>query len=222
MEIALIVAVVLVAAAAVLAVVLPLRIRVTTKGRGQFGDTWVIAGGIELFLVTISFAAAHAAPSVIQVHIGKRRVWSRRGGTPREPSGPPMTLERLVDKAQRAWAELNRRFDREQLGRYVLGLRRYVRLQHCRGHLVYATPDVAVTGMLSGALYFVAGLLSPLGRFAVTPEWEDVLRAQGDIDIAVKVWPVRAAANIAWFVARNMRRREDLAAAPAATLPAQT
>lgn len=222
MKIALIVVAVFVATAAVLAVLLPLRVRVTTKGRGQFGDTWVIAGGLELFLLTVSFAAAHAAPSMVQVHLAGRRIWARRGGTPRPPAGPPMTLERLAEKAKRAWAGLNKHFDRAQLGRYVIGLRRYVRLQHCRGHLVYATPDVAVTGMLSGALYFVAGLLSPLGTFAVTPEWEDVLRVQGDIDIAVKVWPVRAAADIAWFVTKNMRRREVVVAAPADTLPART
>lgn len=221
MKIALIVVAVLGAVAALLAVLLPVRVRMTSKGRGQFGDTWVIAGGLELLLVTVSFVAAHAAPSMVQVHVAGRRVWVRRG-TAREPSGPPMTLERIVEKAERAWAELNRRFDREQLGRFVIGLRRHVRLQHCRGQLVYATPDVAVTGMLSGALYFVAGLLSPLGSFAVTPEWEDVLRVQGDIDIAVKVWPVRAAADIAWFVAKNMRRREELVEAPAETLPART
>ena len=132
-----------------------------------------------------------------------------------------MTPERLVEKIERAWATLNKRFDRGQLGRYVIGLRRYVRLQHCRGHLVYATPDVAFTGMLSGALYFVAGLLSPVGSFTVTPEWEDVLRAQGDIDVAVKVWPLRAVADIAWFVARNMRKRA-LPAAPAVVQPAQS
>jgi len=221
-KIALIVVAALVLAAAILAVLLPLRIRVTTKGRGQFGDTWVIAGGLELFLMTVSFAAAHAAPSMVQVHVAGRRVWIRRGGTQRPPAGPPMSLERLVEKAERAWAELNKRFDRDQLWRYVIGLRRYVRLKHCRGHLVYATPDVAVTGMLSGALYFVAGLLSPLGTFAVTPEWEDVLRVQGDIDIAVKVWPVRAAADIAWFVTRNMRSRDEVEEAPADTLPART
>jgi len=219
MKIALIVVAALVALAAVLAVVVPLRVRLTAKGRGQFGDTWVIAGGLELFLITVSFAAAHAAPSLVQVHVAGRRVWVRRrtgAETPEEPASHAS----LVDKAKRVWAEIDQRFDRKLLASFVLGLRRHLRLEHCRGQLAYATPDVAFTGMLSGALYFVAGLLSPVGSFTVTPEWEDVLRAQGDIDVAVKVWPLRAIADIAWFVARNMRKRA-LPAAPAVVQPAQ-
>jgi hypothetical protein len=206
------VALVIVAALALIALVvmlLPLRLRMTLKGRGQYGDTWVIAGGLEFLKFTVTVAAAHATDRILQVHWFNWRVLLRRS-SPKEPKGPELTLDQMIERVMTLRKSLEKRFDRDRLWRFVFGLRRHVRLRSFQGHLYYSTPDVAWTGMSSGILYAIAGLVSPFGQFAVVPEWEDVASARGDLDLVVRLWPARAAAATAWFVARNIRLREPV------------
>jgi len=210
--------------AAVVVVLMPVRLRMTLKGRGQFGDTWVIAGGLECFKFTISVAAAHATDRILQVHFFGWRVLVKRF----EPSSQDTVdhdLSKVIDRIKKAAKYIDKRFGREQLLSFVLGLRRHVRLKTLRGNLVYCTPDVALTGMLSGVLYAFAGLASPVGQLNVIPEWEDVARAHGDIDLVIRLYPGRAVAAIAWFMIKNIRLRKTPdagAQAQARALPAQS
>jgi hypothetical protein len=209
---------------ALLAVLLPVRVRATLKGRGQFGDTWVIAGGLELLKFTVSVAAAHATERILQVHFFSWRVLTRRW-SPEQGEKPDAELGELFDKLKVARGKLERYFDRDQVWRFVLGLRRYARVKRFEGNLTYCTPDVALTGVLSGALYAIAGLAAPIGSFAIVPEWEDVARARGEVDLVVRLQPGRAVVATAWFVMKNIRLRERAAAetqVAARALPAQS
>jgi hypothetical protein len=223
MKVALIVMAVL-GLAALVAALMPVRVRMTLKGRGQFGDTWVIAGGLECLKFTISIAAAHATDRILQVHFFGKRLLVKRFA-PATAAAVDHDLSHVIESIRKAGKVLDKRFDREQLLSFVLGLRRYVRLETLRGNLTYCTPDVALTGMLSGVLYAIAGLASPIGQMSVVPEWEDVARANGDIDAVIRLSPGRAAAAVAWFVVNNIRLRESSdvgAQAQARALPAQS
>jgi hypothetical protein len=203
-------------ACALAAILLPLRVRVTAKGRGTYGDTWVLAAGVECWPVTLSVAAAHAAERVLQLHVGSRPILRRTSLQPAQPAKPEAsTTQRL--QFLRAW--IQRHFDLGDLIDFTVRLTRYVRLKCCRGRLIYSTPDVSVTGMLSGLLYVVTGLLSPLGQFEITPEWDSVARAEGDFDLVVRFWPVQIAVATVLFVIRNVRLRPHVARLPA---PAQS
>jgi len=224
MKVALVIAVVF-GLVALVAMLVPVRMRLTLKGRGEFGDTWVLAGGLEFLKFTVTVAAAHAADSLLQIHFFNWRVLLRRSSPKTTPSGEDARLDQAAGKLMSWQKNLEQRFDRGQLWRFVLGLRRHVRLRSFRGHLRYSTPNVAFTGVMSGALYAVAGLVAPVGQFAVVPEWEDVARADGDIDLVVWLWPARAAVSTAWFVIKNIRMRETAepgAGAEAQAVPAQS
>jgi hypothetical protein len=207
------------------ALLVPLRLRLTLKGRGQYGDTWVLAGGLECLKFTVTVAAAHATDSLLQIHFFNWRVLMRRSSPKRAPSGEDRRLDEAVGKLVGWEKDLGKRFDRRELWRFVLGLRRHARLKSFQGHFRYCTPNVAFTGMSSGALYAIAGLVAHVGQFVVVPEWDDEARADGDIDLVVKLWPVRAAVSTAWFVMKNIRMREPIepgAGAEAQAVPAQS
>lgn len=209
---------------AMLAMLIPVRVRATLKGRGQYGDTWVLAGGLEFLKLTVTVAAAHASDGLLQVHFWRWRLLMKQWSLERV-IGPELSFDELMKKLEAGRKLLERRFDWDQLRRFVLGMRRYMRMTSLKGNLKYCTPDVAVTGVISGALYAIAGLLSPAGELAIVPEWEDVARAQGDISVVFRLWPGRAAAATAWFVMRNMRLREpagEQAQAASQALPAQS
>jgi hypothetical protein len=196
---------------AFLAVIMPVRLRLTLKGRGQFGDTWVVAGGLECLGFTVTVAAAHAAQGMLQVHLFNRRLLLRRSRpieSTEQDTRPSQTMQSIMD-----WrATLEKRFDRDLLLRFVLGLRQHASIKSFNGHFKYCTPNVAWTGMLSGVLYAIAGLVSPVGQFVIIPEWDDYARAEGDVDMVVRLWPGKAAVAIAWFVTRNIRMLDTVEA----------
>lgn len=206
-------------AAAVAAVLLSVRIRVTVKGRGQLGDTWVVAGGIECCWLALSVAAAHRRDSVMQVHLLGRRIVHRcpmlQRQEPEEPSDA--SIQRAIDKL-RGWRDdLDRRWGTDNLLRFAFGLRRRVRVKMCKARIQYSTSDVSWTGMLSGVMYMIAGLLSPYGKIEIIPEWDDLAHIDGDIDIVFRVWPGRVFADTLWFLWKNTKPRDATtqAAAPA-------
>ena len=224
MKVALVMAVVF-GVLALVALLMPVRLRMTLKGRGRYGDTWVIAGGLECLKFTVTVAAAHAADSLLQIHFFNWRVLMRRSSPKRASTGEDVRLDEAVGKLIGWRKTLEQRFDPAQLRRFVLGLRRHARLRSFQGHLRYSTPNVAFTGVTSGALYAIAGLVSHIGQLVVVPEWDDEARADGDIDLVVWLWPVRAAVCTAWFVMKNIRLRETVepgAGADAQAVPAQS
>jgi hypothetical protein len=211
----------------VLAVVLPVRLRLTVRGAGQLGTTWAIASGVQLLFLTVSVAAAHGALSVLQVHAFGRQVLRRspilgrgRKPPPVAPSEPPVASKPFGWNDLVAYKEkIERWFDLDRLFDFACGLRRRVRLAAFDGSLSYATSDLAFTGLLSGLLYALAGLVSPIGRFQVVPEWETVDRMQGDLHMVIAMWPLRVLIDTVVFVVKNIKVRKPRVPQVAAIAP---
>jgi len=202
------------AAAIACMVWMPIVLHITAKARGEWGKTWVIATGLEWLWLTISVAAATGTDSVLQIHLFGRKVLHRspifqRKKRPQperrelQPS-EPLTLEDL----KRLRARIERWFALGDLLRFVVGLRQHFKVHKLEARLIYSTPDVALTGALSGAMYTLAGLLSPFGRFLVEPEWDAVARGDGSIDTTFRLFPGKAVCSVVWFIIRKIRLRK--------------
>lgn len=200
-------------ATALVAMLTSVRVHVTVKGRGELGQTWVLGAGVRWWLVTLSMAAAHGTDSVMQLHVAGRLWQTHRFGD--AAGGLVDRAEWSVDRLTSFRRRAERYLHLDGVGALFKRLRRHIRVATCRGHLVYSTSDVAVTGMISGGLYALAGLLSPFGDFAIVPQWDAVARAEGNVDIVLRLWPFRLMVDAAIFVLRNIRVRSRPAAQPA-------
>ena len=193
---------------------LPLRIHMTLRGKGEWGQLWVIAAGVQVAGVTISYAAASEIDSVLQVHVFGLRVLRkspvRFKKSEKKESAKERSLDDWMQEAKSLRARIERWIELDDLLSGALGLRSYVKVPRLEGMVGYATPDYATTGMLLGVLYSVAGLFVPLGRLQVEPIWEQRATVHGDMKLEVRLWPVRAIAYLLLFAAKNVnfRRRE--------------
>ena len=214
-------AVALIIVVAVIAVaMMPLRLSLTVKGHGEFGKFWAFAAGGQLWFVTLSYANALGVDSILQVHVFNRRVihLSPVGGRQPEPEEKAMTFAEFKQKLARWRAKTERWFELDDLLRFVVDLRRFIHMERFQGDLSYATPDVALTGMLSGALFTFAGLLAPFGTFQVEPQWVDVAKAKGKLDVAFRFSPTRMVLFAIVFAIKNIKLRQRTKPGP---VPAQ-
>ena len=213
---------VLAAAAAIAVTVLPLRLEMTVRGKGEWGKLWVLAAGVQMGPLTISFAAANQIDSVLQVHVFGLRLL-RRSPVRR---AKPEPLEKKQSKSLQQWMQMAKDY-RARIERWValddlldliLSLRAYVRFPRFEGKISYATPDYATTGMLLGALYSIAGLFFPLGNLRVEPIWEERAVVHGDLTLSMRLWVVRAFWHVLVFAVKhvNIRRHSSPGRTPAA------
>lgn len=202
--------------------VIPLRLELTVKGHGEFGKYWAFALGGRLWFVTVGYADALGADSVLQVLVFNHRVihispFGKRVVDEIEEHRP--TLKELMDKLPRWRDKVERWIDLGDVLRFFVDLRHQIRMERLNGRLSYATPDVAVTGMLSGSLFTMAGLLAPFGVFQVEPQWVDVAKAAGNLDVVFRFYPTRIVLYVIVFAFRNIKLRQRTTPGP---VPAQS
>jgi len=201
---------------------IPFRLAFTVKGHGEFGKFWAFAFGGRLWFITVSYADAQGLDSIFQVHLFRWRIvhispFGSRVVDKIDEHRP--SLEELKDKVPRWRDQLERWFDLRDLLRFVLDLRHHIRMERFQGRLSYATPDVALTGMLSGSLFTLAGLLAPFGNLQVEPQWVDVAKAAGNLDVAFRFNPTRIVLFAISFIIRKIKLRQRTSPGP---VPAQS
>ena len=188
----------------------PIRLELSARWQVE-GKFWAVAAGLRVLFVTISFAAAETSNSVLQLHVFGLRVLHRslaRKKPSQKETESKLTFKEIETKARRIKNRIQRWFDLDSLLAFIVGLRRYVRLERFDGRISYATPDVAITGMLAGTLYTFAGLLVPFGSFHVEPQWEEAAKTAGKFRTACKVYPGRAVLRVVIFVLTNIKLRQ--------------
>ena len=206
-------------AGALIVMIRPWRLRLSVKGRGEFGKSWVIAAGVQVGYISASIADAHGADSVFQVHVLGQRVYHASPAIQKVADAIEDEIPDLDEKVPRLRKRVERWFDLGDLLRYfVLDLRRQIHMDRFDGRLVYSTPDVALTGIISGQLYTIAGLLSPFGSFRVEPQWVDVAKIEGNMTLAFRFSPAGIVLSALVFTYKNIKLRQRKAeAAPAGT-----
>ncbi len=195
----------------VAATFVPVRIELTLNGRGEFGKLWAFAAGMRLWFINVAYADALGIDNVLQVYIFSRRLFmiSPVGGKHvQKPDEEKMSLGELMDKLLRWRDGVQRWVDPNDLLLFIVSLRRHVRMERFNGRLAYATPDVAITGMISGSLYTIAGLMAPFGTFTVEPQWVDVAKADCNMGVTCKIYPLRVILSAFTFTLKNIKLRQ--------------
>lgn len=200
----------------------PVRLELSVKGHGEFGKFWALAMGGQILFVTVTFAAAHGIDSIFQLHVFGRRVvhvspFARKVVDTIDEHKP--SLEEFEHKTRRLLSQVERWFDLDDLLVFLVDLRHRVHMQRFNGRLSYATPDLAITGILSGSLFTFAGLLSPFGNFQVEPLWVDVAKASGNLDVAFRFYPGRMVLDAITFTFKKIKLRQRTRPRPAPAPP---
>ncbi len=192
----------------VVTTVVPLRVCATARGKGEWGKTWVLAGGLEVLGFTLSVAAAHGVEHVVQLHFSRwrlhRRTFSLRSrDRPKDPK--PIDLMANLNAFEKS---VERWFDIAKLRTFAWTLRRFIKLKRFDGRLVYGLEDFALTGMSLGFFYTLAALAVPVGTFRVDPIWDEVTKGDGNVRLEVRLWLVRTLMSIVFFTIKNIKLRK--------------
>jgi hypothetical protein len=194
--------------AIIVVVFLPLRLEVSAKGQGELGKLWAWGMGAQIAFITLSLAVAHGMDGIFQVHVFGKRIFRisplSRGKTQEDFS----IWEFLQDDLPQWRNKAERWFGLGDLSRLLASLLRYIRLEQVEGRLVYATHDVALTGIICGSLYTLAGLMAPFGSFHVEPEWVDIIKARGNAHVVVRFYPGKMLLHLIGFTFKNIRLKD--------------
>jgi hypothetical protein len=195
-------------AVAVIALVVPLRLIVSAQGRGDPSGAWAFAAGGQVGPLVASGVGARGVPPRVELRLFGRKLWGKalaELATSGEDDGDG---RKQLDRARAGYAKVERWFDPADLGLWLLGERRRVRIDRMVLELRYSFQDVALTGKMLGAVYVLNGLLPPELELRQEVSWESVDRASAVLDGQIKLWPGLILVDSALFMLRNVRIRK--------------
>ncbi|MCC6645654.1 MAG: hypothetical protein IT374_08805 [Polyangiaceae bacterium] len=206
--------------AAVLSYLWPITVSISLAAKLTPAGQFAIVSGASVGPMSLALATARGVPPRLVVQ-GLGRVWvndSLSNLAPRR-AGPSVPLSTWIARAERAWALLTRFFDPIDLAFALLQERRVVRVGWIDARVRYGLDDPATMGLWMGWLLVLDNVLG--GRVTVRPDpiWHGERELALDVDGVVRVYPVRSALALAWFLVRNVRvfRRDDPAHSKEAT-----
>jgi hypothetical protein len=194
-----------------LSLLLPLRVELSLRARGDPSGAWAVAGGVEITVVALSGVAARGVPASVAAHLLGKQIWSRRLS---ELGAKPDTDERgFVDKQKARYAELERWFDPVDLALFALGERRRFRIEKLDIDVDFSFADVATTGKMLAGLYALSGALPPPIAIRPRPSWDSVDRAEVALSGRIRLMPGLLLVDLGLFVVRNVKLGRRRAAA---------
>lgn len=190
-----------------------------------------LAAGASFAGVSASAAAILGGPGVVVVHFRSRELFRRTASEVTldallafvddklsQPPEPETRAGRLAARAKE-WALA--RTDVSELPGLGLAILGDLRDPSLSGSLVCGFSDPGTTGKAAAILYPVAGVIAPLGDFAIQMDWSGRNRIDGDLEASCGVVPARILREVARFSRRHvsLRRRPVPPAPSSTTLP---
>ncbi len=185
-----------------LALFVPAKLVVSAQGRGDPSGAWALAAGAQLGPFVASGVGARGVTPRIELRLFGRKLWGEELGQGEEREARPL------DRTRKRYAGIERWFDVDTLGLWLLDERRRVRIEQMVLDLRYSFQDVALTGKMLGAVYVLSGLLPPPIELRQEVSWESVDRASAALDARIKLRPGLILVDSAWFVLRNVKLRK--------------
>jgi hypothetical protein len=199
-------------AGALLVLFVPLRVIVSAQGRGDPSGAWAFAAGGQLGPLVASGLGARGVTPRVELRLFGRKVWGKALtdliGAGEEGEGGRERLDRAQALAKARYTRLERWFDPGELGLWLFGERRRVRVDRMVVELRYSFQDVALTGKMLGAVYVLSGLLPPQLELRQEVSWESVDRASAVLDGQIKLWPGLILVDSVLFMVRNVKVRK--------------
>jgi hypothetical protein len=197
-----------VVAMAVCALLLPLKLVVSAQGRGDPSGAWAFAAGGQVGPLVASGVGARGVTPRVELRLFGRRVWGKSLEELAEAGKSTEKPGEKLDRARAGYARVERWFDPADLGLWLLGERRRVRIDRMVLELRYSFQDVALTGKMLGAIYVLSSLLPPELELRQEVSWDSEDRASAALDGQIKVWPGLILVDSALFMVRNVRIRK--------------
>jgi hypothetical protein len=185
-----------------IALLVPAKLVVSAQGRGDPSGAWALAAGAQLGPFVASGVGARGVTPRIELRLFGRKLWGEELG------GHGESETRPLDRARKRYAGVERWFDVDTFGLWLLDERRRVRIEQMVLELRYSFQDVALTGKMLGAVYVLSGLLPPPIELRQEVSWESVDRASAALDARIKLRPGLILVDSAWFVLRNVKLRK--------------
>jgi hypothetical protein len=188
----------------VLALFIPARLVVSAQGRGDPSGAWALAAGAQLGPFVASGVGAHGVTPRLELRLFGRKLWGEElgGRSARDAQAPEQ------EKWRERYRGLERWFDLDTLGLWLLDERRRIRVDRMVVELHYSFQDVALTGKMLGAVYVLSGLLPPPIELRQEVSWDSEDRASAALDAKVLLWPGLILVDSALFVLRNVKLRK--------------
>jgi hypothetical protein len=205
------IALVVIVAIAVGFVLVPIRITLSLRGRGDPSGAWAVAGGAQLGPLAVSGVAARGVPASLGAHAFGRKLWQRElAELVRAKPEQKKAERRLIDR----YKKLERWFDPLDLALFLLEEKRRVRIEALEIDVIYSFEDVALTGKVLAALYVLSGVLPPPIVIRPLPTWESVDKADLAMSGSIRLRPGLVLVESAWFVVRRVKLKRRRVVAP--------
>lgn len=201
----------------VVLVLLPVRLHLSLQGRGDPSGTWMLAAGGQIGPLALSGLGASGVTPAAQLHLFGKQVWQRPLSELMKKEPDEEEPKPLEKKFGDGYARLSRWFDPLDLGLFIVGEHRRVRVELLELDLEYSFEDVALTGKVLGAFYMLGGMLPPPIVIRQTPSWESLDQAQIALVGKIRIRPGLVVLDTAIYLIRNLRIRRPKPPARGAT-----
>lgn len=213
-----IIALAVLAALCVVLLLVPVRLHLSLRGRGDPSGAWAIAGGAQVGPLALSSVAARGVTPTVGAHLLGKRLWQRElAPGEAEEGGEVERARRLARQQKERYQKLERWFDPLDLAFFLVSERRRIRVEQFDLDVDYSFEDIALTGKTLAALYLLGGALPPPFVIRPRPSWDTVDRADLAVTVKIRLRPGLVLVDTAWFVVRRVKLRRRRSAARGAT-----
>ncbi len=191
----------------VVGTLIPWRLALALRARGDAQGAWALAGGAELLACATTVAAARGTPLIVDVR-AFGRTWLRRLFPPAEPPPPPkrpakITPARPLAERYARWARV---VDPLDLLLFLTSERRRLAVRDLDASVSLGLADVALAGEIAGLLTLLSALGSPFGRLRHEIDWSGREHVEASLSLSLRFSPALLAWDTARFLARALWR----------------
>lgn len=192
----------------VVGTLIPWRLGLALRARGDAQGAWAVAGGAELLAFAATGAAARGTPMIVELRAFGRSLLRRLfppDGPPPPPKAPakPEPKVSLVERYRR----LSRVADPVDLLIFLVSERRRLSVRDVEASVCLGLADAALAGEIAGVLMVISALSSPFGRLDHQIDWSGREHVEASLSLSLRFSPALLVWDTARFLARAQWQR---------------
>jgi hypothetical protein len=191
----------------------PLRLTLSARGRGDPSGAWALAGAAQLGPLIGTAVAARGVPGLVELRLLGRIMYRRELGEAVFGRAEGPQPRPALKSAETAYGKV------DSFASFVMRERRFLRFEILEVDVDYSFVDVALTGQLMAALYAVGGALPSKIVLRQHVSWESTDRMSLAVSSRIKLWLGLLLVDSALFVIRSNRVRKPTPRAVSGAMP---
>ncbi len=200
----------------VVGTLVPWRLGLALRARGDAPGAWALAGGAELLAFALTLAAARGTPFLVDVRAFGRTLLRRAFPSP-EPAAKPERPKKIeaARPLRERYARLSRHVDPLDLLLFLASERKRFAVRDLEGSVSLGLADVALAGQIAGLLAVLSALGSPFGRLRHEIDWSGREHLECSVSLSIRFSPLLLVLDTARFVVSSWSRKRGRRAASA-------